>query len=236
MSNPPLRLIVAMGGGGFSDEPGNPLLDDFVLGLTGKSRPRVCFVPTASGDSDGYVKRFYDAFPPERAEASHLALFRRAVPDLRAFVLAQDVVYVGGGNTVNLLAVWRAHGLDSVLREAWEAGVVLCGLSAGGLCWFAGGSTDSFGNGLAPLRDGLGLLPGSFCPHYDSEAERLASFQRFVADGLPSGYAADDGAGLYFIGEKMTEAVASRPTARAYRVERGQEGVTETALPTRLLI
>ena len=236
MNEPPLRQIVAMGGGGFSDEPEGPLLDDFVLGLTGKPRPRVCFAPTTSGDSEGYVKRFYDAFPPERAEASHLALFRRTVPDLRAFVLSQDVVYVGGGNTVNLLAVWRAHGLDLVLREAWEAGIVLCGLSAGGLCWFEGGSTDSLGDGSAPLRDGLGLLLGSFCPHYDSEAERRLTYQRYVMDGLPGGFAADDGVGLHFVGTELVEAVASRPTAHAYRVERGQEGVTEAPLPTRLLI
>ena len=229
-----------MGGGGFSDEPENPRLDDFVLSLTGKPRPRVCFVPTASGDSDGYVKRFYEAFPMQRAEASHLALFRRTVADLRAFVLSQDVVYVGGGNTVSLLAVWRAHGLDVVLREAWEAGVVLCGPSAGGLCWFEGGSTDLLGNGLASLRDGLGFLPGSFCPHYDTEPERRPSYKRFVAEGLADGYAADDGAALHFRGSDFrgsdfVEAVGSRPTARAYRVRRGPSGAIETPLPTRHL-
>lgn len=224
-----------MGGGGFSDEPEHPRLDDFILGLTGKPRPRVCFVPTASGDSDGYVKRFYEAFPPERAEASHLALFRRTVVDLRAFVLSQDVVYVGGGNTVSLLAVWRAHGLDVILREAWETGVVLCGLSAGGLCWFEGGSTDSLGNGLTPLRDGLGLLPSSFCPHYDTEPEQRPSYQRYVAEGLADGYAADDGAALHFVGTDFVEAVGSRREACAYRVEGGSRGCSETLLPTRFL-
>lgn len=129
-----MKHIVALGGGGFSTEPENSILDDFILRLTGKECPRVCFVPTASGDTEGYVQKFYDAFPPGRAEASHLALFRRTVPDLRAFALAQDVIYVGGGNTVSLLAVWRAHGLDAALRDAWKAGVVLCGISAGALC------------------------------------------------------------------------------------------------------
>ncbi len=132
-----------MGGGGFSMEPENPLLDDFVLGLTGKPRPKVCFVPTASGDAEGYRQRFQAAFPAERAEAASLLLFWEREPDLRSFVLSQDVIYVGGGNTVSLLAVWRAHGLDVVLREAWEAGVILCGVSAEALCWFEGGTTDS---------------------------------------------------------------------------------------------
>ena len=220
MTGPPLRHIVALGGGGFSEEPDNPLQDNFILDLTGKPRPRVCFVPTASGDAAGYVQRFYDAFPAGRAQAAHLPLFRRTEPDLRAFVLGQDVIYVGGGNTVSILAVWRTHGLDAVLREAWERGVVLCGLSAGALCWFEGGNTDSFGNGLSPLRDSLGLLPRSFCPHYDSETERRPTYQDSVLGGLTSGYAVDDGAGLHFVGTELREAVSSRPDARVYRVER----------------
>ena len=231
-----MKQIVAMGGGGFSMEPDNPLLDDFILGLTGKLRPKVCFVPTATGDSESYVQKFYDAFPAERAEASHLALFHRTVRDLRAFVLSQDVIYVGGGNTASLLAVWRAHGLDVILREAWEAGVVLCGVSAGALCWFEGGTTDSFGDGLAPLQDGLGFLAGSGCPHYDGEAERRPLYQKLVRDGvLPNGLAADDSAGLYFAGTELVEAVSSVPNARAYRVERHGDAVIETPLPTRFL-
>ena len=217
-------------------EPENPLLDDFILSLTGKPRPKVCFVPTASGDSEGYVQSFYTAFPAERADASHLALFHRTVHELREFVLSQDVIYVGGGNTVSMLAVWRAHGLDVVLREAWEAGVVLCGVSAGALCWFEGGTTDSFGNGLAPLQDGLGFLTGSCCPHYDGEAERRPLYQKLVRDGvLPNGFAADDSAGLHFVGTQLVEAVSSVLTAQAYRVERQDNAVTETPLPTRFL-
>lgn len=230
-----MRHIVALGGGGFSDEPDKPALDDFILELTGEPHPRVCFVPTASGDADSYVQKFYAAFPPDRAQASHLALFQRTVAELRAFVLAQDVIYVGGGNTVNLLAVWRAYGLDTILKEAWERGIILCGTSAGALCWFEAGSTDSFGNGLAPLRDGLGLLPGSFCPHYDSEPERRPTYQAFILNGLPDGFAADDGVGLHFVGTEMRKAVSSRPKARAYRVARQGDHVTETPLPTRFL-
>ncbi len=230
-----MKHIIAMGGGGFSMEPDNPLLDDFILSLTGKQKPKVCFVNTASGDHEGYTQKFYDAFPAERAEATHLSLFNRTVEDLRAFLLAQDVIYVGGGSTANLLAVWRVHGLDAILREAWEAGVVLCGVSAGALCWFEGGSTDSFGSGLSPLRDCLGFLPGSFCPHYDGEALRRSTYHQFIQDGLPDGYAADDSAALHFVGTELVEAISSQPNARAYRVERQKDSVIETPLATQFL-
>ena len=228
-----------MGGGGFSMEPDNPLLDERVLELAraerGRDRPRACFVPTASGDSDGYIASFYTAFAG-RAEASHLALFSRTIDDLEAFLLEQDVVYVGGGNTANMLAVWRVHGVDRILARAWEAGVVLAGLSAGSICWFESGTTDSFG-GLAAFSGGLGLLPGSHSPHYDGEPERRPTYQRLIAERtLPGGYAADDGAALVFRGTELVEAVASRPAARGYRVVRGPDGdAIETELPTRYL-
>jgi dipeptidase E len=229
------RQIVALGGGGFSDEPDNPLLDDFVLALTGRSCPRVCFLPTASGDAAGYVQAFYRAFPATRAEATHVALVRRTVVDLRAFVLEQDVVYVGGGNTANMLAIWRVHGLDAVLREAWERGVVLCGISAGGICWFEAGLTDSFGPDLQPLPDGLGILPGSFCPHYDGEVGRRPAYQAAVAAGLPDGYAADDGAALHYVDRDLREIVSSRSDARVYRVSAIGAFVAEVALRPRYL-
>lgn len=208
-------------------DPTDPRLDDYVLRLVGVPRPRVCFIPTASGDADSYIGRFYQAFADGRAETTHLSLFRRTVADLREYLLAQHVVYVGGGNLVNLLAVWRAHGLDSALRDAWEAGVVLCGVSAGALCWFESGVTDSFGKELAGHRGGLGLLPGSACPHFDGEPLRRPTYHRLVAAGdLPGGFAADDGAAMHFVGTELQRIVVSRPLARAYRVERqGQEAV-----------
>lgn len=229
-----------MGGGGFSMEPGNPLLDDHVLDLArrarGRERPRVCFLATASGDAPGYVADFYAAFA-RRAEATHLALFVRTVDDIEGFLLDQDVVYVGGGNTENMLAIWRVHGVDRILRRAWEAGAVMTGLSAGSLCWFETGTTDSFGKGLGTLSGGLGLIPGSHAPHYDGEPTRRLHYQRLVAEGvMPAGYAADDGAALIFEGSALLEVVASRPDARAYRVERSPAGVAvETVLPTRYL-
>jgi dipeptidase E len=227
--------IVAMGGGGFSEDADDGrLMDDFILGLTGRDTPRVCFVPTASGDAEGYIERFHAAFGGGRAAPSHLSLFRREVDDLAGFLLGQDVIYVGGGNTANLLAIWRLHGVDAIVAEAWRRGVVLCGLSAGGLCWFEGGTTDSFG-GIAPLHDGLGLLPGSFCPHYDSEPLRRPQYGRFVAEGLPAGFAADDAAGLRFDGRELAEVVVSRPDARAYRVEPAGGRVVERELPWRSL-
>jgi dipeptidase E len=235
---PVLRTIVAMGGNDFGP-PDNSLVDDHVIALArarrGRSRPRVCFVPTASGDSTEYLARFYAAFA-RRAEASHLTLFDRTVDDLERFVLDQDVILVGGGNTANLLAIWRVHGLDRALVRAWEAGVVLGGTSAGANCWFEGSTTDSFG-GLAALNDGLGLIPGCFSPHYDGEPLRRPTYQRLIGDGtLPDGWAADDGAAIVFHGADMAEAVASRPGANAYRVVRGPDGeATETVLPTRYL-
>lgn len=227
-----MRTIVAMGGGGFSMEPDNPLLDDWLLSLTDTARPSVCLVPTASGDAEGIIERFYASFASRDCTAAHLPLFRRTDPDLRAVILAQDLIYVSGGNTANMLAIWRTHGLDTVLREAWEKGVVLAGLSAGSLCWFASGVTDSFGESLAPLHDGLGLLPGSHCPHYDGEALRRPRYQALIRAGeLPPGLAADDGVALRFTGADLSEVVSSRPEARGWRVN--ADG--EEALPTRFL-
>jgi dipeptidase E len=233
-----MKHILALGGGGgFLDEPERPILDDFVLGLVPRPRPRVCFLPTASGDDPGSVVRFYRAFHARRCEPSHLELFRRTVADVRDFLLGQDVIYVGGGNTANMLAVWRVHGIDVVLREAWNVGVVLCGISAGAMCWFDGGVTDSFGAEPAPLHGGLGFIPGSFVPHYDGDPRRRAVFQRGVARGHPAGIAVDDGVALHYADGGLVDVVASRPHARAYQValSAGGGGVVETPIVPRVL-
>ena len=225
--------IAALGGGGFSMEPRNPRLDRWLLGLTGRRRPRVLFVPTASGDSKGYVQRFHRSFAKYECSHAHLDLFRRTAPDLARVVLAQDLIFVGGGNTANMLAVWRLHGVDRLLAQAWRRGIVLAGVSAGAICWFEGGVTDSFGSGLQPLSGGLGLLAGSFCPHYDGEAARRPAFRRLVRTGaLPAGFAADDSAALLFEGTRLAEVVASRRGRSGWQLDaRGRE----TALPARLL-
>ncbi len=218
-------------------EPENPLLDDFTLSLTARSRPRVCFLPTASGDSEDYTERFYQAFPPSRADATHLSLFARDDRSLRDFLLSQDVIYVGGGNTANMLAIWRLHNLDKILTEAWQRGIVLTGVSAGMICWFTAGVTDSFGP-LAPLADGLALIRGSACPHFDGEPERRPSYHQMVTRGLiPSGVAADDGAAIHFVDGEMEQVVSSREGARAYAVEldRAGDDSTERVLETRFL-
>jgi peptidase E len=219
--------IVAFGGGGFSMEAGNPLLDDYVLGVTGAERPRVCFVPTASGDADHYIVRFYRRFAAI-AETSHVSLFRRdrgagAVEgNLEAHLLSQDLIYVGGGSVLSLLGTWRAHGLDAILKRAWRRGVTLCGLSAGSLCWFAEAIT-AFHGAPEPVR-GLGLLPHSNCVHYDGEAQRGEVYRRLVAEGrMREGYAAEDGAALHFEGRELLRVVSSRPAARAFRVSRDGE-------------
>lgn len=232
----PQRL--ALLGGGFStDDDG--LLDDWMLTHARSARPRVCFLPTASGDAPAYAEQFLTAFRSRPdCEPSVLPLFRRELDDeaLRAFLLAQDVVYVGGGNTANLLAVWRVHGVDRLLREACDRGTLLCGISAGANCWAEGSHTDSFGP-LTSLPDGLGMLPGSVCPHYDSEPGRRPSYRAAVAAGdLPAGWALEDGAGALFTDGVLTETVSRTPEARVYRVEAdGTGGAHELALPRRLL-
>jgi dipeptidase E len=229
------RQIVAMGGGGFAMEPRNPRLDRYVLALAKKRLPRVCFVATASGDSRDFIRRFHLAFEKHPCRPSALSLFRRDSRDPTEFLLDQDIIYVGGGNTANLLAIWRLHGIDKAMRRAWDNGVILCGLSAGMICWFESSVTDSFGP-LRELKDGLALLPGSACPHFDGDTRRRPIYHRLVRDKkLPAGVAADEGAAIHYIDRKIHRCVASRPNARVYRVSLHNGHVAEVPLPTILL-
>lgn len=227
------RHIVALGG--LRTEPGSiPPLVHYILDLTGKPRSRVCGIPTAKGDAPEYIAGFYNRFPADRTERVHLALFDRTVRDIRAFLLEQDVIWVGGGNTANMLAVWRVHGVDQVLREAWASGIVLCGVSAGSLCWFECGTTDSFDlNELRPIHDGLGFIPGSHSPHYDGEESRRPLYHRLISAGFPAGYAVDDDAAIHFVGTDISEVVSSRDGATAYRVELRDGQAVETPLLAR---
>jgi dipeptidase E len=214
------RTIFAMGGGGFTMEPDNPALDDFVLSLAQAREPRVLFLPTASGDPATQIARFQARFGGRACRAEHLSLFRlhgttRSIDEV---ILSQDVIYVGGGSMRNLIAIWKAHGLDVALAEAWRRGVVLAGLSAGAMCWFAGGVTRS--SGPPEPIEGLGLLPGSLTVHADGEPERLPVWLEAVrTGGLPGGWAADDGVGLLFREERLERVVASRPGAIAQRAD-----------------
>ena len=230
------QSILAIGGASLGPTSTDWPLHQFLLDLSGQERPRICFVGAASGEDASDRAGFYATFA-RRAEATHLDLFGRRIDDIEAFLLDQDVIYVGGGNTANMLAIWRVHGVDKALRTAWERGVVLAGWSAGAMCWFEGGLTDSFGPDLAPLRDGLKFLAGSFCPHYDAESLRRPRYEELVGSGaLQDGFASDDGVGLLFDGRSFVEAVASLPGQHAYRVERRRGSTAEeTQIRARLL-
>lgn len=227
----------SVGRGMYGWAPG-PIFD-LAVDLAGRpAQPRLCFLGTAAGDAVSYTAAVYAAFAGSDVRVSHLDLFTMPnVADPRAHLLTQDIVWVGGGSVANLLAVWRVHGLDDIMRECWEAGVVLGGVSAGSLCWHVGGSTDSFGPDLRPVTNGLALLPWSNGVHYDSEPQRRPLYHQLVADGtLPSGYATDDGAGLVYRGTDLVEAVADRAGAAAYHVARGPEGAAvETRIEPRTL-
>jgi peptidase E len=235
------RLIVAIGGGTFQFPAGEDgRLDDFLLTLarerSGRDRPRICYIPTADADREVTLADFYRAFG-NRAIGSHLALFARTVSDIDGFLLDQDLVFVGGGNTVNMLAIWRQHGVDRALLAAWEAGVVMSGVSAGGICWFEGFTTDSFGPELRAVRDGFDVLSGSFIPHYHGEPQRRPLFHRLVADGtLPPGYGVDDGAALVFRGTELVEPVSTLPGAAAFRVDAVHGRIREERLDARQLV
>ena len=219
---------MALGGWpGDEDEP-TRALQSFMLGVARGAR--VCFVPTATGDDPETIVTFYEQWRG-LGELRHLPFFPWPPTDLRDVALGHDVLLVGGGNTANMLAIWRTHGFDRVLRDAWEDGVLLCGWSAGMMCWFEAGVTDSFGPQLAGMGDGLGFLPGSACPHYDGEERRRPVYTELVGGGFPPGYAADDSVALHFRGTELAEVVSARPGAQAYRVET----TGETPLPGRLI-
>jgi peptidase E len=210
-----------------------PLIEHAFKLAGSPARPRFCFLGTAGGDNPLYVAAVYEAFVGRDVAVSHLSAFPMpTVEDVRGHLLAQDVVWVGGGSVAGLLAMWRLHGWDDIFREVWEAGVVLGGVSAGSLCWHIGGTTDSFGTTLRPVTNGLGLIPHSNGVHYDSEEQRRPLYHRLVSEGvLPAGYATDDGVGLHYRGTELVEAVSDTAGKAAYWVERGPDG---TAVETKI--
>jgi dipeptidase E len=217
----PERQIVPMGG--FTDYTAQL---DYVLGLA--RGQRLLYVPTAGMEDPGRTVEWYERLA-DRAAMRHLHFFPWPPPDLRELALESDVILVTGGNTANALAIWRAHGFDEILREAWERGVLLTGWSAGMICWFEHGVTDSFGPELAPM-DCLGFLPGSACPHYDGEERRRPVYTQLVAGGFPAGIAADDDVALHYVGTELREVVTSREGATAYRVSSAGEAPLEARL------
>jgi dipeptidase E len=224
-----LPQIIAMGGSSLGEGSEAPLLEKYILEQTDVSQPRICFLPTASGDADSYIVKFYAGMLKLDCRPTHLKLFGRT-PELRETLLSQDVIYVGGGNTRSMLGVWRAYGLPDILREAWQSGVVLCGSSAGAICWFEQSLTDAFSERLTVL-DCLGFIQGSLIPHYDSEPERRPAFHMAIRNAeIVPGYALDDGVALHFIGERLRRAVSERTSARAFFVHKSDEIVIEEEL------
>lgn len=233
MRNP--KQIVAIGGGGFSTTKFDRALCAFILRLAGKRKPRVCYVATAAGDAKTYIAAFYRAAKKLGARPSHLSLYDQPGEPLASFLSRHDVIYVCGGNTRNLLVLWKAWGVDEAMRKAYARGVVLAGHSAGALCWFSGGVTDSFPGRYAPLRC-LGFVRGSFCPHYNSEPKRRPIYRRLVGSGaLPAGWAADDNVGLHFIDGRLRAVVSSKRSRRAHRLGRRNHVLVETELKPEVL-
>lgn len=221
-----------MGGAALPPELDNLLLIDYFLRQTGRKKPKVCFIGTAHGDAETGRLRFYAGFSRFNCTPSHLPLFARTPRDLESFVLEHDAIYVGGGNTKSMLAVWRDWGLDTHLRKAWESGVVLGGASAGSICWFEQGITDSVAGALTAL-DCLGFLSGSNCPHYDSEPLRRPTFRKLVARGkIMDGVAADDGAALHYVDGRLLRAISSLPRAKTWRVKKSGHSAIESRIPT----
>jgi dipeptidase E len=229
------RRILAIGGHEFDRRAGNEAICDLIVRLAGSAQPRICLLPTASGDPEDQIARFRRAFGERDCEPSEISLFRLGTQpvELRDELLSQDAIYVGGGSMVNLLAVWRAHELDAIMAEAWEAGVLLCGQSAGAMCWFEHGITSS--SGEPAVAAGLGLLPGSACVHYGAEATRRHRFLAAVSEGLSGGLGLEDQTAALFEERQLSEAYSARDGARVWRVGRNVRKVTEEALPaTRL--
>jgi dipeptidase E len=224
------KHIVAIGGGITSSE-----VVGYAVGLTKKTKPKVLIVNTATGDTPLYLEMMHSKLAMLGCASVHLPLFERTPPDLRSHVLGFDAVFVGGGNTKSMLAVWREYGLDKVLKEAWEKGIVLTGSSAGGICWFEGCCTDSYAESYIALP-ALGFLKGSCCPHYDGEEGRQETYQRLIREGqLADGYAIDEGVGIHFVDDKVHDVLTVREGAGAYFVEHKDSEITQTPLNTRSL-
>jgi len=225
-----MKQIVVIGGGGFLRDSRDLRLEKYILKQAGKKNPSVCFIPTASGESAEYIVKFYSAFGRLGCRTSHLSLFRPPTADLESFIMEKDIIYVGGGNTKSMLALWQEWKLDSILKGAWEKGVILSGVSAGAICWFEEGVTDSVPGEFRAIK-GLGFLKGSFCPHYDSEPDRQPAYHRLLDEGkIQPGYAVMDYAALHFIDDELKNVFYSKTEARACFVEAGKGKIKETVL------
>lgn len=229
MINRPLRQIVALGGGMFSMEPHNGLLDKYILDLVPKKKPKICFLGTASNDGKEYRDMFYEFFNKQQCEPSHLS-FIDPPKNIAAFLLDKDIIHVGGGNTKLIMDKWKETGVDKIMRKAWAKGVILTGMSAGAICWFNDGITNP-SKGVLTRLPCLGLLQGSFCPHYDDRAELKSAFHHLIQEGIiGEGYGTEDGAAIHFVGSEPIRVVTSRPGVSAFKVKKVKNKISETRL------
>ncbi len=224
------RQIIAIGGGGFNKNgkslSDNISLEQYILNQTNNKNPKICFIPTASGESQAYIVNFYQEFSKLTCKPSHLSLFKPPTADLASFILEHDAIFVGGGNTKSMLALWKEWGIDQYLRKAWEHGIVLAGVSAGSICWFEQGITDSIPGNLTVIN-ALGFLEGSNCPHYDEEKERKPAYHRFMReDKISAGIAIDDNVAVHFVNNKIFKIIKSNPHAHAYHVVK-EDGIIQ---------
>ncbi|MCX5921759.1 MAG: peptidase E [Candidatus Dependentiae bacterium] len=219
------KQIIAIGGNGLSKD--SPKLEQYIIAQTKKANPKICFLPQASSESKEYIIRFYDTFGSLGAKPSTLSLFGRVKNGWEQHLLDQDIIYVGGGNTKSMLALWRAWGVDNVLRQAYEQGTILAGVSAGAICWFEQAVTDSvWPLGIIP---GLGFLEGSCCPHYDSEPERRPTYIEKVNSGIiMPGIALQDYVAAHFIDNKLAHMISSKDSRQAFYVSANKEEVINT--------
>ena len=225
------KQIIAIGGGGFGRTPGEGLIEKYILDQSEKDVPNICFIPTATGDNEAYKVNYYSTFSKLDCSPSHLDFFKRT-PDLKELILKQDVIFVGGGNTKSMLAVWKDWGLDLLLKEAYEKGVIMSGVSAGAICWFDQGITDSWAEDLK-VMDCLGFIEGACCPHYDEEPQRKPSLNKFITEKvLKSCYAVDGGCALHIEDEKEFKSVVFSKNKNSFLVEMKDNKVTEKPYST----
>lgn len=225
------KQIIAMSSGGFSMQPANPILDYYVLNQSDKTNPKLCFLPTASGDDESYILKFYSFFSSLNCVPSYLSLFNPPTSDLEDFIMNKDIIYVGGGNTKNLLALWKEWNLHNILKKAYDSGIILAGLSAGAICWFEEGVTDSIPGELTKLEC-LGYLKGSSCPHYDYDKKRRPAFHRLLnSKEIQNGIAIDDGVALHYINDELYKVISSSYKSKAYKVTSDGDEIKEEVLP-----
>ena len=222
-----MRQVIAIGGGGFGRTQESNLIEQYILDQTSKTKPKICFIPTATGDLDSYIVNFYSVFTKLKCEPSHISFFKRTI-DLQAHIQKQDAIFVGGGNTKSMLAVWRDWGLDLILKDAYDRGVVMSGVSAGAICWFEGGLTDSWASDLK-MMECMNFIPGNCAPHYDEEPERRPATKRFLENkSIDFMYGIEGGAALHFIDEIPNSTIQFKKNKNAYKVTLDGDNILES--------